>query len=1056
MLRLYQSNRLETLAERLAALFVEPLAEPLRQEQIVVQHPGMARWLSLQLANHLGICANLNFPLPAAFIWGLFHDLLPAVPVCDRFQPKRLAWRIYRLLQDLDEGGVQPPLRDYLLGADEVKRLQLAQQLATVFDRYLLFRPDWIIKWQRGEAATVGDQWQADIWRQLAADDTHHWVSLQLQLSQVSSAQVRAALPPRLFIFGVPTLSPGYLEIIRNIASQTEVHLFLLNPCEAHWADIVSPAEQAHLSLDSTEAELYLEVGHPLLAAMGRQGRDFFAAINEMDPGSEELFRQGGGGSLLHHLQNQILTLETPQELSMTDSSITFHRCHSPLREVEVLYDQLLAALDEIPNLTASDILVMSPDIDRYAPLIQAHFSSPGSRPKIPFRVSGTGLQQVTPLATALLEIVQQEETRYSVGGLLKLLEYPAIRHRFGLNEVGLNKVTRWLKLAAVHWGRDGESKQRLGLPCEPGNTWKAGLRQLMLGYAMPADSEQLWHQTYPLDAVEGSDTQWLGGLLSFCDALFSLEERLSIDRTPEDWLRFLIALTEQFFVADEESEQQLESIRESIHNLVQELDEAGVEQQLPFKVIRHRLQELLSVSQDRGFLGGGVDICALAPMRSLPFRVIALIGMSDDAFPRQQPELGFDLIAQDFRPGDRSRRRDDRYLFLETLISARDRLLISYVGRGQRDNAPIPPSVVVDELSDTLRLMIGESGMEQITFDHPLHAFSQRYFLADTPLFSYSTEMREAALRVGNGIRNDLPLLAKMLPEIEAEGEIDLQGLLHFFTNPLRGLANIRLDLDLEQGEELPEAREQFLLDRFEQIGLEQDLVEGLLAGEPAEAYFQRLRARGYLPQGRVGEQIFSQMQHRANAMVERIQDLDLGESLQPLEVDLEFAEQRLIGHLYGVSAGGLLLYSTERLYPYHLLKHWIQHLLLNLIKPPGVAPRSRLLEGERSGEFKPVEQAGSHLERLLDNYRRGLRIPLPFYPATAWIYQERLGKGDEERAIKAAQQRWLGNHYQGGDLDRPYQRLFWPHRPLLDEDFFATSNEILQPLMDHLEWQG
>ncbi|MEW8585578.1 MAG: exodeoxyribonuclease V subunit gamma, partial [Candidatus Thiodiazotropha sp.] len=355
MLRLYQSNRLEMLAARLAALIAEPLGEPLRQEQVIVQHPGMSRWLSLRLADHLGICANLAFPLPATFIWGLFHILLTEVPACDRYQPKRLAWRIYLQLQGLDADRLQPPLSDYLLGADEVKRFQLAQQLARVFDRYLLYRPDWILKWQRGEAATASDEWQADLWRQLAAEDGVHWVGLQLELSRVSEERLQAVLPPRLFIFGVPTLSPGYLELIRKISMLTEVHLFLLNPCEAHWADIVSPAAPAQLSLDAGEAELYLDVGHPLLATMGRQGRDFFAAINELDPGSEALFHRTGGSLLLHRLQDQLLTLESPQSAAKADSSITLHRCHSPMREVEVLYDQLLAMLDEIPHLTASE-----------------------------------------------------------------------------------------------------------------------------------------------------------------------------------------------------------------------------------------------------------------------------------------------------------------------------------------------------------------------------------------------------------------------------------------------------------------------------------------------------------------------------------------------------------------------------------------------------------------------------------------------------------------------------------------------------------------------------
>jgi exodeoxyribonuclease V gamma subunit len=1055
MLRLYQSNHLEALGARLADLLSEPVEQPLRPEQVIVQHPGMARWLSLRVTDQLGICANLSFSQPGAFIWQLFHSLLPNVPDYDRYQPERLAWRIYRLLRDCDEIELDSSLSDYLATADEVKRFQLAQQLATLFDRYLVYRPDWILNWQQGESAVEGDEWQASLWRHLVADDGLHWVSLQLQLSRVTPASIVDLLPPRVFIFGVPTLSPGYLETIRYIASIIDVHLFLLNPCEAHWADIVSPGEQASLALGSRDEALYLEVGNPLLATMGRQGRDFFAAINEMDPGGEEIYREQHDDSLLHRVQNQILALDELLSPSATDTSITLHRCHSPMREVEVLYDQLLALLDEIPGLSASDILVMTPDIEGYAPLIKAHFSSPGSRPKIPFRVSGAGLLRENPLAVALIEIIQLAGSRYAVGEVLNLLQYPAIRRRFGVHQEGVERITQWLNQAAVHWGRDGHSKVSLGLPAESANTWHAGLWQLLLGYVMPGEAEQLWHDCYPLDAVEGSDRQWLGGLLAFCEALFALQDQLLLDRSPQAWIEFLIGLTDQFFCTDDASETQLESVRETILALSQELFQSGIEEQMGIAPILYRLQELLNLAQQRGFLGSGVNFCALAPMRSLPFRVIALIGMNDDAFPRQQPELGFDLMSNAFRNGDRSRRADDRYLFLETLICARDRLYISYVGRSQRDNTPLPPSVVVDELFDSIRCMVSDSAVDEIIFDHPLQPFSRNYFLPQTALFSYSSEMYEAALRVGNGCRDDTPLVATPLDEQESDDQIDLAKFVHFFTNPLRGFAQSRLDLELDQGQQLPGEREQFTLAHFDRLALEHELVDRLLGGELPDVIFHRLQVRGLLPHGRVGELIFGAMVQRATAMVQRIRALEKGDPLQPMEVDLQFGPSRLTGHLHGATPEGLLAFSTERLYPYQMIVHWVSHLVLNALGPPGVKLVTRLLEDGRNGHYRPVEQAMTHLGVLMDYYRQGMLSPLWFFPATAWVYQEKLQRGDEEKARKAAQQRWFGNRYQGGDLDKPYHRLFRPDRPALDEAFFDSSRELLQPLMDHLEWQ-
>ncbi|MCU7906261.1 MAG: exodeoxyribonuclease V subunit gamma [Candidatus Thiodiazotropha sp. (ex Epidulcina cf. delphinae)] len=1055
MLRLYQSNRLEALAERLTSLLAEGGGLPLQPEQVVVQHPGMERWLSLRIACRLGICANLEFPLPAGFIWQCFHRLLPTVPQQDRYQPKRLSWRIHALLADREKQPSYRPVTDYLLGGGEVRRFQLAQRLAALFDRYLIYRPDWIVQWQQGKAATNGDEWQADLWRRLTKEDAVHWLSLQQRLSRLSPESYTDGLPSRVFIFGVPTLSPGYLAIIRQIALYIEVYLFLLNPCEMHWADIVSPAEQARLQLKSLGEELYLEVGNPLLASLGRQGRDFFAAVNEMDPGGEELFEAQPNERLLQRLQNQILHLQPPLSDCPPDNSITLHLCHSPMREVEVLYDQLPAMLEEIPGLTPADILVMAPDIDRYAPLINAVFSGPDNRSRIPFRVSDTSLQQSNSLAVALLKILQLPGSRYGVSELLNLLELAAVRRRFDLDEVGLEQVTQWLDQAGIRWGRDGESKRPLGLPPEARNTWQAGLRQLMLGYAMPSDGDELWRHIYPLDCAEGSGSQRLGSLLAFCDAVFSLELRLRTLRSPEAWMALLIDLTEQFFSADEATEPLLESVRETIYQMAQEAQEAGFHDPVSVTVMHHRLQEMFALVGDRGFLGGGVNFCALAPMRSLPFRVICLIGMNDDAFPRRQPELGFDLMAGEFRLGDRSRRVDDRYLFLETLISARDRLYLSYIGRNQRDNSLIPPSVAVDELRDTLRQMVGEEGLARITFDHPLQPFSPDYFRQDSGLFSYSSEMREAAMRVGRGTQCDRPLVRRPLAQHEDIVEIDLQQLLCFFTNPQRGFAQHRLDLTLESAELLPEEREPFILERFDQLDLEHALVESLLQGASPEMLYERSEARGQLPHGSVGEQTFEQMLSHATEMAERIRSLGGERSIQPLEIDLFVADLHLFGHLRGVSEQGLLAFSTGKLYPYLLIQHWIRHLVMNHLNPSGVAQQTSLLEQGRTGRFKPVEQAGSHLEILLRFYRRGLRSVLPFYPTTSWTYVEKLQQGDEEKALKAAREKWFGNRYHPGDVDKRYNRLLKPERPVPDVALSKTSQALLQPLMDHLEWR-
>ncbi|MEJ2466225.1 MAG: exodeoxyribonuclease V subunit gamma [Candidatus Thiodiazotropha sp.] len=1057
MLILHQSNRLEYLARRLAERLGQPVRDPLRPDWVVVQHPGMARWLSLELAQTLGIAANIEFPLPAVFVWELFRQLLDEVPQQDRYQPQRLTWRIHDLLTQRHLADDSSPLSGYLASGDELRRFQLAQELATLYDRYLLYRPDWIDAWERGESAVDGDGWQAELWRDLVASEGRHWVSLQQRFFSQSPDTDNLDLPPRLYLFGVPTLSPGYLQIINRVAQTIDVHLFLLNPCATHWADIVPRQTQARQELNSSADELYLEVGHPLLATLGRQGRDFFAAINELDPGSEELFEPADHDSLLARLQNQILQLEAPESGAIADDSISFHLCHSPMREVEVLYDQLIAMFEAIPHLSPNDILVMTPEIDRYAPLIEAVFGEPGDRPAIPFRISDRTLLQRNPLAASLLGLLELPGSRYTMGQLLNLLQQSAIQRRFGLDEAAVEALTQWLIAAGIRWGRDGESKSAWGLPTDSGNTWRAGLQRLLLGYAMPGGADELWRQILPLDAAEGGMAEVLGGLLACCDRLFNLEDELAASRTVSAWRDDLLDLLQTFFQVDSERQEQLDELREIVQQFAEEAVEAGFTGKISLELVRYRLQAMLEGGDGRGFLGGGVSCCALAPMRSLPFRVICLLGMNDGAFPRRQPSPGFDLMAGAFRLGDRSRRVDDRYLFLETLISARERLTISYVGRSQRDNSPLPPAVVVDELCDTLRQMTGESGLAQMTHRHPLQSFSPAYFEGSPGLFTYSAQRREAAMRVARGERSDAPLAPLPLSQVEAAESTDLPlaGLLDFFSNPPRLFARERLQLSLEAVAELADDREPFELDRFLRHDNERALVEALLRGVPAETLSKRLIAAGELPHGQTGDLEFKRMLTQAEAMVKQLRPLLAGGERSGRDINLLLADCRLSGRLHDLLPSGRLVYTTDRFHPYLLLRHWIEHLSLNLAAPSGIARETHLVEGERYGIYHSPDDPKALLESLVALYREGLNRPLPFYPATAWAYMEGLARGGEEKALERAQNKWYGNAYQGGDAVKPYNRLLWPDGDCFGPGFGSLAQAILEPLLAHLEWR-
>ncbi|WP_379907466.1 exodeoxyribonuclease V subunit gamma [Marinobacterium aestuariivivens] len=429
MLQIYHSHSLTNLKDLLILLVErEPLSDPFSDECILVQSPGMAQWLKLELAEGLGIASGLRFPLPATFLWDSFATLLPAVPERSAYRKEAMCWKLMDILPQHLETPEFAPLRHYL-EQDETgfKRYQLCGKIADIFDQYLVYRPDWIDAWSRGEAIgdPLGDQvWQPMLWRALQARTEAlgqpHWHRANMMEAFVAALGQAPAgqLPQRLFVFGISALPQTYLQALQALGRRIEVHLMILNPCRHYWGDIVDPAYLAKLSRKLfagqdpavlSGAADYLESGNPLLASMGKLGRDYLHQLQEMDLPGFDFYELPGEqleapATLLGRIQRDILELEDRSRepeaatgsgwktaLDPADPSLQLHSCHSPLRELEVLQDRLLDMLEADPGLAPRDIIVMMPDVAAYAPHIEAVFGSapPGDACRTRFRTGG-------------------------------------------------------------------------------------------------------------------------------------------------------------------------------------------------------------------------------------------------------------------------------------------------------------------------------------------------------------------------------------------------------------------------------------------------------------------------------------------------------------------------------------------------------------------------------------------------------------------------------------------------------------------------------------------
>ena len=1083
-LNLFTSNRLEILSVFLSEILKTPLSSPFTPEIVVVQSKGMERWISMEIANRHGVCANISFPFPNPFVYEhVFRNVLPDIPDSSPFDRETMTWKIMGWLPALAH---QPEFEDvrHYLGSErnDLKCLQLARKIAYTFDQYLLYRPEMIMKWQSGE----DDGWQAILWRKVAeGNEAHHAPALRRAfLSRMDDLDPSpGSLPERVAVFGVSTLPPFHLEIFNALSRFCEVNLFIMNPCPQPWGDVLSGRKKRAIEKKAGDLDrglLHLDVGNPLLAVLGELGRDFFDRLAEMSPQEESAFIDPveTDDSLLAMIQSDILNLrevggadDEPRDVDPSDDAIRIHICHGPMREIEVLHDHLLDLFQNDPDLRPRDVLVMMPDIETYGPYVQAVFDRPRNDPRrIPFSIADRSFRSESRIVDAFLRILDLLGGRYEAATVLAILETPAVRARFDLTASDLDRIRTWIVETRIRWGIDAENRRDHGLPGFSENTWRAGLDRLLLGAALPGGGERMFQSILPYDAIEGEETETLGRFITFCERIFEVVEGFKPPRDPGRWAEDLLAAVDALFRPEDDAETEFRALRQALRELADASTRAGFDGDVDFQAIRDLLQNRLGDQGfGYGFITGGVTFCKTLPMRSIPFPVICMVGMNGDISPRRDTAPGFDLIFRKPRPGDRSARGDDRYLFLESILSARKKLYISYVGQSIRDNSVIPPSVLVSELVDYIRKGFttpdGDLVDDHVLTRHRLQGFNPAYFDAsdDARLFSYSGDRRRTARSLASPRQDPKPFFrAGLSPAGDERRTLSVDDLASFLCNPARYLLNRRLGIRLGGEDEALEETEPFMTEGLEKYWIEQALVDRMVRGGDGDDLLRLESARGNLPHGMVGRCAFDKLRRGAADFAQRLGEYLIDDKLENLTVDLSIGEFRLTGRVRDIYPNWLLRYRYAGVKAEDRLRAWVQHLALNAARAPGYPAESLLigLEGKDRKwallKYAPVEAPRAILETLLTLYWDGLTRPLHFFPKSAWAFAELfIQKGkDRDKAVSAARNKWRPSGDRGfPEADDPYyDRCFGETEPI-DEAFEDLAVKVFQPLMASME---
>lgn len=1077
----FTSNRLETLVKQLALELRSPLSSPLEKDLIIVQSQGMARWVSMELARVNGICANCFFPFPNAFLNHLCIHLMPGVFESPMFTADALTFRIMSILPGCLHKPAYSALKSYLSDDSEgVKLFQLSSKIADLFDQYLVFRPGMILGWEQGESPPDLNQlWQADLWVAInpPAGAMHRARLRERLLEILSAATVDAqSLPKRVSAFGISHLPLFHLQVLKALSKHVQVDLFLMNPCREYWEEIVTSRDirrirQQYAARDIEPQDLHLDKGNRILSTMGALGKDFISMISDLGCEAIEMFESPHRRTMLSTVQADILDLVEPaapldpgienredsredrRKTSCTvagDGSIAIHACHSPMREIEVLYDSLLAMLDEDPDLMPRDILVMIPDIETYAPFIYAVFDTVAEdRMRIPFSVADRSIIKESRVVDAFMTLLELTESRMEAGRVLYLLEYPAIREKFGLAEADLLRLEEWVKDVNIRWGRDAASRSKLGLPAMSENTWKTGVQRLLLGLAMTGNDRNLFSGILPYDNMEGEDSLLLGRFLDFLGCLFRTCQMCEQPKTVSQWAAaFFTVLNEMFSIAGP-FERDVQTLRRVIDRMAEDARVSEFENKLGIEVVKACLRNNLASNLfNSGFISGGVTFCAMLPMRSIPFKVICLVGQSTDEFPRDARRLSFDLMASHPIKGDRSRRDDDKYLFLEALISARKTLYISYIGQSVQDNTPIVPSVLVSELIDYIHDRFGVDFRELVTH-HPLQAFSPAYFQEESPLFSYSHENFVAAAqqRANESLRGFVD--GSLEPPSDEWRQLDVETLVFFFKNPARFLLQRRLGIVFEELAVLPDDRENFRLEGLNRYLVEQDLLRHQAQGIDLDDLKPAINARGILPHAEIGSYEFNRMTRDIKSYGDFLATYIQERRPASQVFELVLGDYTLTGTLPGIYGDNCLYFRYTPSNPGDMIRLWIYHLVRCCLT--GSLPgKSWYISRDSAFEFAMVGNSHEVLESLLSIFWEGLTGPLHFFPGTSYAYAEQVIRYSRTRqaALKSAGGKWFNARAWSESTD-PYLSFCFAGSNPLDNRFETLAETVFRPIM-------
>lgn len=1000
MLNIYKSNTLYRLAEILADKLAASVPDdPFLTRYIVVPNRDTSRWLKLYLAEKNGIVANVEFLLPAEWQFRQIRKLYKNLPSLLPSDPGPLTWAIFGLLLNDDKRRKFKSADRYIKNQPpemkELAAMQLAEKIASVFDQYLVYRPELILKWQANAAISDSDErWQADMWnlleneRVIREKGTGFPNRAELQAEANDAIEIGdITAGDTIFFFNTGLIPNPVIRMADRFSAQTEVAIFQLSVTRN--ADEPGPAQ------------------NPLLDAFGDEAKGtghLYGALNgESIPEFRDIFQQE---TLLQKIQKSILENEPVGSWDPNNDgnvAIEIHSCHTPLREVEVLHQFLLRAFEADPDLHPDDILVMMPNPDAYKPLIHAVFGSKSDGlPEIPYH-AGYDVSDSTGLVRLFLHLLDLADSRMEFSEVIDFFMEEPVREKFNVAESGAERIKRWMEENNVIWGLDRDHRIASNQPGDDLNTWQTAIRRGWRGILFGTQENPFEENDLNYLQAKGGDREmeW-SSFSAFLGQLRVLNSEAESKKTVSDWCEIIEKLLNSFFSKKALSDSEANAIILAMQNTREFADISNIERKVPFSLIRRALRNLLSVNRaSAAVFSRGVTFTSMVPVRSIPAKVIALIGLNESEFPRKENNIDFDLMAREPEVTDRNRKNEDRNLFLESILAAGRFHYCSYIGRSRKDDEPIPPSPIVSEWLNQLSAATGIKP-DNLIIQEPIHGFSTGNFRQK---LSFANTEYSVAKLLASGSSDYAGFFMNEAIKDEDETVISLDNLLGYYKNPVGAFFKHRFQPEVNTPDEL---RDEFALNNLEKHILFEKIFGWKLDGVSEEEILNLLYNTGSVPAGWQGKALLYEMMKNAGTAIEFLHSKNMIPEVHSIHVSIPLDSNDLKGSFTSFQKKGFLDLTPSSYGGSKVIKSWICHLAVTA-QANQTQSESYLLCNLKKGKpvfvtFKPVQNARKIISALIDMYLSGIASPLKIFPETSYAYLKGLKDGKGKVKAKAA----------------------------------------------------